>query len=136
MEIKATELRIGNYVSESYSNGVFEVVNINSDKFEFVDMNHINFKAIGRYPINSIKPIPLTSEILLKSGFEIGEKRTYSKEIESLSFCVYIDGEILELNSLILWQSDAVYFRGVLKYVHQLQNIYFSLIGEELEIKF
>lgn len=136
MEIKAIDFRIGNYFLDPFGEikKVESIDDVGVNGYYDNSIGGTNFEFGGVF--ENIKPIPLTGEILLKSGFEIGEKRTYSKEIESLSFCVYIDGEKLELNSLILWQSDAVYFRGVLKYVHQLQNIYFSLIGEELEIKF
>lgn len=70
-----------------------------------------------------IQPIPLTEEWLLKFGFEIYEfdhKENQYRFKERLLvirkgvFCDY--GTNVEL-----------------KYVHQLQNLYFALTGEELE---
>jgi hypothetical protein len=68
--------------------------------------------------ISLYDPIPLTEEWLLKFG------------LMSIK------------TELGLWNNgDAIYFNyGLeksiqLKYVHQLQNLYFALTGEELEIK-
>jgi len=116
------ELRWGNYIYFDKKLITVSANNIN-------DIIKFNYQML-------IEPIPLTEEWLVKFEFELEEKRTYHKLInKDTEFCVYIDGEILELNSLIIWQSDAVYVRGILKYVHQLQNLYFALTGEELTIK-
>lgn len=78
-----------------------------------------------------IKPIPLTEELLLKLGFSVcniklGTRRFYNiatfiVEITSNDYAVYYTR-----------QKELICF---VKHLHQLQNIYFSLTGEELKIK-
>jgi hypothetical protein len=76
------------------------------------------------------EPIPLTPEILEKCGFVI---------IEQGRLCVWFeDFELCQLNSdknkLGLYWCE--HYTGVsIEYLHQLQNIYFALTGEELNIK-
>lgn len=73
------------------------------------------------------KPIPITEELLLKCGFEKKHTDVFIKGIYDLEplfsdsdewdFCIYEK----ETNTK-------------LKYLHQLQNLYFALTGKELEI--
>lgn len=68
-------------------------------------------------------PIPLTEEILLKCGFEIDDV---------LAPCMHVAKE-WDLE----WFIDGVYLDGSntkAVYLHQLQNLYFALKGEELNI--
>jgi hypothetical protein len=108
--MKATELRIGNLVWEDYG-GEYEVLMISPN---YVDLVKPFLSLSGRYDINSLKPIPLTEEWLLKLGF------VWVEDIKILKGYLddYIDG-----NS-----------NTQLKYVHQLQNLYFALTGEELTL--
>jgi len=80
--------------------------------------------------INSVKPIPLTEEWLLRFGFELTETN-------------YDGGHhywIWDFSGILLttpYEDDSVVELGdaKFKYVHQLQNLYFALTGKELEIK-
>ena len=77
------------------------------------------------------QPIPLTPEILEKAGF--AKKYDYY-EIwygnEDISFQLLNDGWYR------MWECDGMEGRtGIAyKYVHQLQNLYFALTGEELKL--
>ena len=81
-------------------------------------------------------PIPLTHEILLKTGFQ------YDETDEQYTICS-IDFEASEEDvdrHFSLWSENKedfeCYFADIpIKSVHQLQNLYFALTGEELEIK-
>lgn len=68
-----------------------------------------------------LKPIPLTEEWLVEFGFENWDKTRWQ-----------IVGKI----SIATWGEGYLYFSGPLHvnifYVHQLQNLYFALTGEEL----
>lgn len=74
------------------------------------------------------KPIPLTEEWLIKFGFEMGK-----------------NPKIIQLFPMQLLETPNgfEYFLGygfggkfiVIKYLHQLQNLYFALTGEELKSK-
>jgi hypothetical protein len=109
------ELRIGNWVS--WLDG--------SDNFETTTSSISNSY--------SCKPIPLNEDWLVKFGFaqyKDPESIYYSKEFEGLfnfdlrrSFG--FPNFIWEFNDMPLF----------VDYVHQLQNLYFALTGEELTIK-
>lgn len=138
--MKASELRVGNYINFNVDNNPATVIQI---LVGGISVNNHTLEecsqAWGEWLVaeDQIKPIPLTEEWLLKFGFE---KRIvpgsnglfdfynnilleYSFEISCfwLSNCYQNDHEIL-----IQTQP--------LKYVHQLQNLYFCLTGKELEI--
>lgn len=72
--------------------------------------------------LERIKPIELTEEILLKCGFVK---------------CSYIDNHYNVLG-MVIWNCNEMFIcnkNGVqLKYLHQLQNLYYCLVGKELEI--
>lgn len=73
--------------------------------------------------ILDISPIPLTEEILLKCGLEY-QRPDFIKG----SFAIRdFDGGYIYLNGL---DGGLIY-----EYLHQLQNLYFALTGEELEVK-
>jgi hypothetical protein len=120
--MKATELRIGNYVYGNMNEIciVTELGNVlNPNLVSYRELS--NIKAWGQ---NRQKPIPLTEEWLLKFGFE--------KE-----------GGWFKKKRLLLFNIRNMYFttpsRDIVSVdvttVNQLQNLYFALIGEELTIK-
>ena len=125
--MKASELRMGNLV--------------NSESFLTNKLTLYNLIQIEMNPNHPYKPIPLTEEWLLKLGFEEdfssdvyhhyhkegfdmlkdygGQGIAIPKTTEEgyvHMYCGYYDNEI------------------DLDYVHQLQNLYFALTGEELTI--
>jgi hypothetical protein len=115
--MQAEELRIGNYLLhdgyfiKSYSVDGFINIIKNIDKYE---------------------PIPLTEEWLARFGFT----RYYEK---SNSFVNRTHSNFMVLE----YYEDTCFFTGDegvnmstdLKYVHQLQNLYFALTQKELIIK-
>ena len=76
---------------------------------------------------HGFRPIPLTEEWLIKFGFvrvgmltmRLDKFTCYCEEDYTDNFCL----------------GDIELFDVVPKYVHQLQNLYFALTGEELTIK-
>ena len=114
--MEAKELRIGNLVRDfSGRETTVEGIRPNIGKVETDKMDE---------DIDLLKPIPLTEEWLLKFGFEKYEfdhKENQYRFKERLLvirkgfFCDY--GTSVEL-----------------KHVHQLQNLYHALTGEELKI--
>jgi len=73
-----------------------------------------------------LSPIPLTEELLLKFGFVFGNNHGFYVLLEDNS-----KGDYNYDNVLFVLQ---YYGDDTCKYVHQLQNIYFALTGEELQI--
>ena len=105
--MKANELRIGNYVYDTLG------------KVNKIDLEAITY--IVKEPHNQVKPIPLTEEWLLKFDMELISKITYSPK----------EG-LLRLSN---GDTKGTLLIPHIKYVHQLQNIYFELTGKELTFK-
>ena len=114
--MKAIELRIGNLVSHneewSYHN------ELRTFEFQFTDSD---WYALGESTlfIENIKPIPLTEEWLIKFGFE----KRYEDCFEYGKFILNDEFIMMDIDITIKC-----------KHVHQLQNLYFALTGEELKI--
>jgi predicted RNA-binding Zn-ribbon protein involved in translation (DUF1610 family) len=106
--------------------------------------NIAEFRDDGTFWINFIekitpqknfqfKPIPLTEEWLLKFGFEINRQ---TKEENNIWKRNWEEGcfEVEQIGTgFYLW--DNYCYGTKIKYVHQIQNLYFALTGEELTSK-
>lgn len=123
--MKPNELRIGNWVTNE------------ADKRP-VQMGGAGICKLHEYRLPteySPIPIPLTEEWLLKFGFSEGELTgCFQLDISARISLRFIDGRP---NCLDLVQdNERISMRwGCCYYVHQLQNLYFALTGEELAIK-
>jgi len=91
------------------------------------------------------KPIPLTSEWLLKLGFN-GDDYYYEKVLNSFIYpsegnsYLHLSDEDGSRWSIYLSFKHSIeqsipIFKYKVIFVHQLQNLYFALTGEELEMK-
>ena len=112
--IQANELRVGNYVQDSCG--------------RYDKCNNI------RYDWDSAFGVPLTPEILEKCGFK---KR--DEEFNSLFRLgkVQVYTQVYSENNNIFFAYSFGYDieETEIKYLHQLQNLYFALTGEELNIQ-
>ena len=115
------ELRVGNYVCTSYmKKSVFKVNAIHSDRLYFESIVE-NFKS-DTIPIY-VEPVKLTEEWLLKAKLTQTIQNTFLMG----GFELIYDSPNERYNVHT--------FRGIIcvvRYVHQLQNLYFALCGEEL----
>jgi hypothetical protein len=133
--METTELRIGNLVQWS-------------DETQIVP---ITITRLGNFSVGmeSIKPIPLTEEWLLKFGFEKEESKPsakhhnyFSKYISDYKYCfTYAEfrkdfGVYIEYTDSSDLNDDGIKYPFCfgIKYVHQLQNLYYSLTGTELSL--
>lgn len=161
--MKASELRIGNYVSFlSEFSSVWSKVIINDG---------LELNQVFKYP-NKFRSIPITEDWLVKFGFEKVDKfikygngadwqpdypRTifngFKLEIPGNNYFVYFTSESKwknkETNKIesyigvsIVYGDFYSSYEGsdviccvIPKYVHQLQNLYFALTGNELKLK-
>jgi hypothetical protein len=115
--MNANELRIGNYaiVKDAPIEAIIRV-----------RAQHIA-EAEEHNPSWFLYPIPLTPEILVKCGFKkelvVGKSDKFFYSLNGLSYN----------ECHVAW-----WYRGVLdfqiKYLHQLQNLYFALTGTELTV--
>ena len=128
--MEASELRIGNlFDGMGMIQIVFEILD-NTDRGRIIQKGYehlILCKENGnQYKPIEINTIPLTEEWLLKFGFE---------KLEHIQLGVlYLKSQLRIKPSFMFaqWRGASV---GKIDYVHQLQNLYFALCGEELEIK-
>ena len=123
----ARELRIGNYIDR---NGLMEVRVISQSGVKIYDhVNNIFPPTFFDFDEN-IKPIPLTEEWLLKFGFK-KDGTNYQKGW----FYLHGNNRTGTIDFLLNEPYSNKYNATVLQFVHQLQNLYFALTGNELTIK-
>lgn len=86
--------------------------------------------------IDFIQPIPLTEEWLLKFGFEHHKAdKSDVYKLNKFIYAVYVnEGKFKGKRFFNVLNISFKDFER-LKYVHQLQNLYFALTGEELKLK-
>jgi hypothetical protein len=137
--MKASELRIGNYVYGK------EIENVKAIGIE----GYIWFDYKRNLLVEHCQPIQLTEEWLLKFGFKAWDdkkiiyilERDIDKynndcfrfwfQLDKLVFD-YIQNEIHPTESIF---DDKNIIRLDIKHVHTLQNLYFALTNEELTFK-
>ena len=113
--MKANELRIGNLIN-------WDTV----DSPSYFELKH--FKYLDR-----IKPIPLTEEWLLKFGFERDGKYDFELKVNGIYFRGMCDDRQPINTSISIFNLPDCAIK--VKQVHQLQNLYFALTGQELTLK-
>jgi len=131
--IQANELRIGNWFKESTR--YFQVEEIKKTGVRSTYIRTDNKESPSSlFSLNDIDPIPLTPEMLEKAGF-VCDWDTYRLDIKGSGVIDWSDdgsvgiGDIGDSRDRFLFAGN-----GPCKYVHQLQNLYWCLCGEELEI--
>ena len=130
--IKPEELRIGNLVMR-YSN-IMEVSGIAKENVALI-LRQPDTKVNWCMLYEDIFSIPLTEEWLLKFGFEIKSKYSYTNYalpngwgVSMWTDEVPIAG--FEEKGVCYWGEDYVPIR----YVHDLQNFYYALTKKELTL--
>ena len=120
--MEANEIRVGNWLNDPRQYG---------PKF-FPKTDNGYFKATARdiQYADEFEPIKLTEEILLKCGFY----KTGITELYLLTDTINIswfeeDPTVIEINS------ENIYLYIVnCEFLHQLQTLYWCLVGEELQV--
>lgn len=112
--IQPNELRIGNWLQ--------------TERRYFFKMEHIPDTKLGDY--SRIYPIPLTPEILEKAGWVKNErfwwKNWGTNGCEIVKFDNYYNSFVYQLGVGLYKQ---------ITNLHQLQNLFYALTGEELQIE-
>ena len=111
--LQANELRIGNWYL-SFGVDLKQVESITKDKI-LIDFH----------------PIPLTEEWLLKFGFEYHHKIISRRFYNIGNLFAEVGGD----GRTAIYGTLAGELMCFVNYVHQLQNLYFALTGEELILK-
>lgn len=127
--MKATELRIGNYVQNTKGD-VLKISRLNNeDADKEIRGWQIKNPAFGSSN-EFIKPIPLTEEWLLRFGFDKQDNNW--KRYSICNDWTYIYWE--KLAGVELSVSKHSCMLPHIQYVHQLQNLYYALTNKELTI--
>lgn len=121
--MKAQELRIGNLLS--YNGTVVQVSNIGSNGFETTKDGVL----YGSCNLESYDPIPLTEQWLIDFGLLKKPNHKYF-HIKGMDFHIPIMSGGYYDNEYGMDEENRI----TLFYVHQLQNLYFALTGEELQL--
>ena len=137
--IQENELRVGNlFYPIDRSNKVhlpieivpFKVCAIRN-KIEAIPYDKIpaQFEKWDEFNLYDLSPIKLTEEILLKCGFE-KDNRIDLGELNPC-FTIFSFSLMIRHNSYYV---DWIGGNTEMKYLHELQNLYFALTKEELQI--
>ena len=134
--IQANELRIGNLIRDKESRHIVEVLAI--DKAPEDSSVYVRaFDFIGRYIFESellegwLTPIKITEKRLLNCGFVKGEyKETYT-DYTFDGYRLINEGNKYEF---LIYGSSVIL--SEIKYIHELQNIYFILSKKELDLDY
>tara|TARA_R110002073_G_scaffold334962_1_gene525763 strand:+ start:1010 stop:1375 length:366 start_codon:yes stop_codon:yes gene_type:complete len=120
--MKANELRLGNWVMfRNSETGLFE------NDLPIVDVQELLYIEDRTF---DVEPIPITDEWLVKFGVKWIDETGYG----------WIDGNYhfnakkFKNGRIDIWINSNLVNNRKTKYVHQLQNLYFALTGEELKI--
>lgn len=119
MELKATDLRVGNILNYDTSEGDTVTAVIDWQDIKWISEDPKGFNLVH-------SPIPLTEEWLVKFGFKC--------EFKSRIHCIYTFNNL----HYYIWYLEAkeyADFKGAeikCKFVHKLQNIIHALSGQEL----
>jgi hypothetical protein len=128
--MKASELRIGNYVYDAFN-----------------EVRTINYVLICNVEKMRLTPIPITEEWLLRFGFEDYQKTEnpdYLNEFGQEWHKIYFNGFYymhndrgkgyeMSISGACYDESTGLHsFSNPIEFVHHLQNLYFALTGEEL----
>lgn len=136
--MKAKELRIGNkFECMGMIQTVFELCD-NTDRgritqagYEYIIRCEEN---ANQYKPIEMQPIPLTEEWLMKFGFEL---TISNKDSGYKQYGINKNGfDIMFSIDCNCWPECFIENIGIeITYIHQLQNVFFALCGEELIIK-
>jgi hypothetical protein len=121
----AIDLSIGNFIDR---NGLMEVKTINQTTIRVYD--HVNKCSISHgFPLYEFDGIPIDSEWLVKFGFLMHDGENYGRgDFKLIHFPEDFGYGFYHSDNFDLLLCD-------IKYVHQLQNLYYALTKQELTIQ-
>lgn len=107
--MKVEELRVGNFLRDDNEPDI---------TFIEVDLNLFSALDLGLYSIDDLRPIPLTEQWLERFGFKRENNQFFKGPYAIWRPPFYKNWNFEDITSV--------------EYVHQLQNLYYALNGEEL----
>lgn len=131
--MKARELRIGNLVE--YNGEIFKVKGLSKNSV-IADRG----KGEVSFTYEEIGPIPLNEQLLFKFGFSSKDYKGGYIGIDHkcggiiTDFVLCYPKKIGEFQNSFAWEYNKFMYKQF-EFVHDIQNLYFALTGEELTIK-
>ena len=112
--MKIEEFRVGNLVEYSRNEKIVKIKGFSYGGLHVTSEDEMIWKEI-----ESFNSIPLTRNWLISAGFVRQGETMYNKK----------DLFIIYVPEMIHYKTETK-----IKYVHQLQNLYFAITGEELKL--
>lgn len=122
--IEAKDLRVGNYITDHLQ------------QVHKVTPGTLMYIKDATNEQNTLKPILITEEILLKCGFKLRYKESkYSDwELDNYVFHFRPTQDCSNSFGIAIAERHYIYFNWHTIYLHQLQNLYFAVKLKELQI--
>lgn len=129
--IKSNELRLGNLLSYPnwYKDSINKTWSVRDIYFEDNKIGLTDRVIQTITKLDYLHPIPLTEEILLKAGFVNEFSNSWSDNVFQL---FENKGNVAGAEIGEFYCSTGQRYVCSFKYLHQLQNLYFALTGQEL----
>jgi hypothetical protein len=125
--MKANELRIGNWVQ--YDGIPYQIESLT--KVDAV-VHSIDIFDFRNRSLGNAEPIELTEDVLVKLGFE-GEMYEFCLLADDFNITVNLIENRVEISFFGNCEAELCIKYNV-KYLHELQNVYYCLTNEELEV--
>jgi hypothetical protein len=125
--IKENEIKIGNWFQHNANWCYRSPAEVKPFIFQWEARD---WDALGECTLSleDIEPIPITLEILGKCGFDGSNFKRRFNKVGETSLTMYFENDKLSIEDFDWYKEDM----PNIKYLHQLQNLYFALTGEEL----
>lgn len=135
--MEKNEIRIGNVVYDSLNQSYDIVIGINNN-------DTVDFPFNLNNDIRLVDGVKISGEILKKLGFEKVNDTEEYYVLEYNNCDVHKIISLYEFNkmwcinisyseNILSYNAQSLHFRNI-KYIHQIQNAYFILTGEELDV--
>ena len=122
--LDAKDLRIGNLFNH-FEDGILPIEEIKKDSDGFEGYYAVFRNGFTKSHVSYLTPIELTEEWLLRFGFEVKSASVIHNYSYNIGFFVLTNG----------LRNNISYDGYEIVYVHQLQNLFYSLTNTELKLK-
>lgn len=137
--MEAREIRVGSKVNLNGADVTVKTIEYNPVSEEYFIRV---LESIHQIKASYLSPIPITEELLLKAGFEycvftIPDEDGIYRQKKAINKEYYRHPKLSNEITYYLPYYDLNYHvaNTEIKYLHQLQNLYFALTGSELTFK-
>jgi hypothetical protein len=131
--VKPSELRLGNYILQK----------INT-RIKFVQFDYTHFELLSKGDDKDLHPIILKAEILENCGFKENKEYALLPQAREFILMLAIHGSQANEIRAYIKNNGECFARAIMNgspvsnnlfHLHGIQNLYFALTGQELELK-